>query len=163
MSAQRVVRFQVEPRWVSELKARCVWPADIRLRASEWDREQARLLRSTTPSTSYPSAATKSAKRAKATHGISSKTLTSHPIMQVATSPRAPRVFTTPAVPQEICRAALYQQLNVNPKGCTVPSCSRNNFELTKLPKPLLVAACEPIGSPEFKNKVLAATGALPP
>ena len=41
----------LRPRWFSELKARCVWPADIRLRASEWDREQARLLQSTTPST----------------------------------------------------------------------------------------------------------------
>ena len=155
----------LRPRWFSELKARCVWPADIRLRASEWDREQARLLRSSTPSTSYPSMSseTKSAKRAKASHGISSKTLTSHPIMQVATSPRAPRVSTTPAVPQEICRAALYQQLNLNPKGCTTPSCRRIHFELTKLPKPLLVAACEPINSPEFKSKALAAIGALPP
>ena len=154
----------LRPRWFSELKARCVWPADIRLRASEWDREQAMLLRSTTPSTSYSSmsSATNSAKRAKATHGIPSKTHThtSHPTMQIATCSEGSHNPSRAAGNLPECA---YQQLNVNPKGCTTPSCSRNHFELIKLPKPLLVAACKPIGSPEFKNKVLAAIGALPP
>jgi hypothetical protein len=66
-------------------------------------------------------------------------------------------------VPQEVCRNELYHQLKLSSKGCSTVNCNRNHFELTKLAKPTLVAACEAIPNPDFKNKVLAAIGALPP
>jgi hypothetical protein len=152
-------------RWFAELKSICIWPVDIRQRANDWDREHSKGFRSVATSP-YPTQSTSpNGKRAKLSQPASSPSksaTTSHSPPQIAASPRAPRP-TTSAVPQAICRNELLHQLNLTPKGCSVVHCSRNHFELTKLAKPTLVAACEAIANQDFKNKVLGAIGALPP
>ena len=63
----------------------------------------------------------KRAKFSQPGSGLSKSATTSHSSPQSNPSPRAPR-STTSDVPQEVCPSALYHQLNVSPKGCTVPS-----------------------------------------
>ena len=132
-------------RWFDELKSICIWPVNIRQRASDWEREHSKGLRSPAISLHPTQTPAPNGKRAKISHtgsGLSKSAANNHPSPQSNPSPRATRT-SSPAVAQEICRNELYHQLNITSKGCSTAHCNRNHFELTKLAKPTLVAACE--------------------
>ena len=132
-------------RWFDELKSICIWPVNIRQRASDWEREHSKGLRSPAISphpTQTPAPNGKRAKISQTGSGLSKSAANNHPSPQSNPSPRATRT-SSPAVAQEICRNELYHQLNITSKGCSTANCNRNHFELTKLAKPTLVAACE--------------------
>jgi hypothetical protein len=138
-------------RWFDELKSICIWPVDIRQRANDWDREHSKGLGSLTASPHLPQSSAPNGKRAKISQpgSGSSKTPSAGSHTQpTPTSARPPKVPLTSGSSLEVCRGALLQQLNLSSKGCLILNCTRNHFELIKLPKPLLIAACDPILDP---------------
>ena len=153
-------------RWFDELKPLCVWPADIRQRATDWDREHSKVLRSPTIVHLPPQSPSPNGKRAKNSRSGSGSGKTPSAGSYTPPTPlpsgRPPMVPTTSGSSHEVCRGALLMQLNLSSKGCLVLNCTRNHFELTKLPKPLLIAACDPLLNPQTKAFAIAAIGSSP-
>ena len=57
----------------------------------------------------------------------------------------------TSGTSKEVCRGALLQHSALSSRCCLVVTCIRNHFELSKLPKPLLIAT---VGRSNFQHLI---------